>query len=140
MPFDGLESPFNYLAKFDQVIDLIGAPGGWSKGAYRTPEGRYCLKEALNIAGVAEIFEPIILQAAAEAADREFCSIESFNDRLETTHEDDILVLRRVREDIVAGRITLPASVTPGRAFAWAPRTGTTAESRLLGLWRKLFS
>src|SRR5579864_6103009 len=109
MPFDGLESPFNYLVKFDEVIDLIEVPGRWTKGAYRTPGGQYCLKEALNIVGVAEIFEPTILRTAMTVAERKFCCLESFNDCPDTTHADVVFVLGRVREDIVAGRVDLPA-------------------------------
>ena len=110
MPFDGAESPFNYVARFDLVIDLIEAPGRWTKRTYRNKHGQYCLKEALNMIGVAEILEPIILRAAAETADREFCCIESFNDLPGTTHRDVVTVLYRVRDDLINGRIRLPIS------------------------------
>ena len=110
MPFDGLESPFVDLAKLDHVIELIRAPGRWTKCVYTNPRGQYCLKEALNIAGAAQLFEPMILRAAAEVTDREFCCIESFNDWPETAHADVVEVLRRVRSEIMDGRCRLPLS------------------------------
>jgi hypothetical protein len=138
MPFDGLESPFNYLAKLDEVIDLIEAPSRWTQGAYKTPGGQYCLKEALNSAGVAEIFDRAILRTAAERAEREFCCLESFNDSPDTTHSDVVMVLRRVREDVVAGRIDLPAPTTAKLIFGSDARNGKTAVAWFIGFWRRL--
>jgi hypothetical protein len=133
MPFDGVETPFNYLAKFDQVIDLIETPNHWIKHSYNTPWGGYCLKEALNVVGVAEIFEPVILKTAEVVMEREFCCVESFNDHPLTTHGDVITVLHRVRENILAGKIGLPP-ITPRPMFA-------AAESRawVPAFWRKIF-
>ena len=119
MPFDGLETPFSYLPKLDQVIDLIEAPNQWIKHTYRSPWGGYCLKEALNMVGVAEVFEPVILKTAGRRADREFCCIESFNDAPQTTHAEVMAVLHTVRENIVTGQLTLratPPAAKPGLA------------------------
>ncbi len=145
MPFDGVEIPLDTLGKFDQAIELIESSAQWTKYAYRTPNGRYCIKEALNIAGVAEIFEPVVLRMAEAVMDRNFCCIESFNDHPQTAHADVIDVLRRTREDVVAGKIKLPSpgAVTPAvrwPAVRWneyrgaPPRNGATA-----AVWRKLF-
>lgn len=138
MPFDGLETPFGQLAKFDQAINLIETPSGWTKHTYRTPRGQYCLKEALNTVGIAEVFEPIILKTAEEVMEREFCCIESFNDHPLTTHDDVVAVLHRTRENIVSGKIALPPRPTFKPSARWneyhAPAGTWTV------LWRKLFS
>jgi hypothetical protein len=134
MPFDGVATPLNYLAKFDQVIDLVETPNHWIKHSYNTPWGGYCLKEVLNVVGVAEIFEPVILKTAEEVMEREFCCIESFNDYPLTTHSDVITVLRRVRENILAGK-TRFSPVASQPVF-------TAADSRgwVPTFWRKVFS
>jgi len=140
MPFDGLETPFSYLAKFAQVIDLIEAPGQWAKHSYRNPGGQYCLKEALNVAGIAEIFEPLILREAVEVTGREFCCLESFNDWPDTMHGDVVFVLQRVRDNIVAGQVTLPAPAVTTTRFGWDGRRDATAGSWVSMLWRKLLA
>jgi hypothetical protein len=137
MPFDGLETPFNYLAKIDQVIDLLGSPSRWIKHAYSTPQGRYCLKEALSVGGIADVLGPIILKAAEEITGKKFCCLESFNDWPQTSHGDILAVLHRARENIEAGKTRLPAP-----APAVAPRTFTSQPTS--GGWvslvcRKLF-
>jgi hypothetical protein len=43
------------------------------------------------------LFEPIILKTIDEMTDREFCSIESFNDHPETLHRDVVAVLYRTQ-------------------------------------------
>jgi hypothetical protein len=133
MPFDGVVAPFNYLAKFDQVIDLVETPNHWIKHSYNTPWGGYCLKEVLNVVGVAELFEPVILKAAEEVMEREFCCVESFNDHPLTTQSDVITVLHRVRDNILAGKIRLsPVASQP--LFAAADRSGWVP-----AFWRKIF-
>jgi hypothetical protein len=78
MPFDGVATSFNYLAKFDEVIDLLETPNHWAKHTYRNRDGQYCLLGALNIVGVTKLFEPVILQSISEMVeDKEFCCIES---------------------------------------------------------------
>jgi hypothetical protein len=134
MPFDGLAAPFNYMAKFDQVIDLIETPNHWIKHSYNTPWGGYCLKEALNVVGIAEIFEPIILKTAGELLEREFCCVESFNDHPLTTHGDVLTVLRRVRENVLSGKVGLP------RVGASPPVFATSDSCRWLpAFWQKMF-
>jgi hypothetical protein len=135
MPFDGVATPFNYLAKFDQVIDLIETPNHWVKHSYNTPWGGYCLKEVLNVVGIAEIFEPVILKAAEEVMGREFCCVESFNDHPLTTHGDLLAVLRRVRENFLSGKIRLPAGTASQPVFAPADRSGW-----LPAFWQRMFS
>jgi hypothetical protein len=41
MPFDGVETPYTYLEKFDRVIDLVEPPSKWAKHAYVTPRGQH---------------------------------------------------------------------------------------------------
>jgi hypothetical protein len=139
MPFDGVETPFNYLAKFDQVIELIETPGKWVKHTYRTPGERYCLKEVLNIVGIAEVFEPIILKVAETTTGREFCCIESFNDHPETLRGDVIAVLRQTRSDILAGKIALPRSETVMPAPLWSEHRESSGGGWPATLWQKLF-
>jgi hypothetical protein len=119
MPFDGLETPFSYLPKLDQVIDLVEAPNQWIKHTYRSPWGGYCLKEALNMVGIAEVLEPAILKTAGKRAEREFCCIESFNDAPQTTHTEVMAVLRTVRDDIVNGQLRLPAAPATKPSLGW---------------------
>jgi hypothetical protein len=134
MPFDGFETPFSYLPKLDQVIDLIEAPNQWIKHTYRSPWGGYCLKEALNMVGVAEVFEPAILKVAARKAEREFCCIESFNDSPQTTHADVLAVLRTVRADIIGGKLNLPTEPAVKANFAWkSAGTGANGWTSKLG-------
>jgi hypothetical protein len=140
MPFDGVETPFDYLAKFDRVIELIETPGKWVKHTYRTPSGRYCLKEVLNLAGIAEVFEPIILKVAEATAGREFCCIESFNDHPATLRGDVIAVLRQTRADIRAGKIALPRAETTMSAALWGERHEGNRSSWPAILWQKLFT
>jgi hypothetical protein len=135
MPFDGVAAPFNHLAKFDQVIDLIETPNHWIKHSYNTPWGGYCLKEALNVVGVAEIFEPVILKTAEEVMKRDFCCIESFNDHPLTTHGDVIMVLRRARQNFLSGKIRLPAGAAPQPVFSAADARGW-----LPAFWQKMFA
>ena len=139
MPFDGLETPFGYLARFDQVIDLVEAPGRLVKHTYRNPRGGYCLKEALNVIGVADLFEPIILETAEQITDKEFCCIESFNDHPETVQGDVLAVLHRVRGNIAAGKVRLPPRAAARPAFARDERDGPAAAGRVPQFWRKLF-
>lgn len=139
MPFDGVEAPFGHVEKLDQVIDLIEAPGKWVKHAYRTPGGRYCLKEALNIVGVADVFEPIILKAAEEVMERDFCCIESFNDHPLTNHDDIVVTLQRTRANILVGKAALP-DVAPSFAVGRQQAAEAFPVGWLPNLCRRLFS
>lgn len=138
MPFDGVETPFGYVAKLDQVIDLIEAPGKWVKHAYRTPGGRYCLKEALNVVGVAEVFEPIILKAAEEVMERDFCCIESFNDHPLTMHADVVATLRQTRANLLSGKANLPVTAVIRPRSAWN-ESHQPGNNWAMLMWRKVF-
>jgi hypothetical protein len=136
MPFDGAESPYRHLEKFDQVIDLVEDPKKWVKHTYVNRGGQYCLIGALNAVGVEKIFGPIILKTIDEMTDREFCCIESFNDHPETLHRDVVAMLYRTRERIAAGKFKRPAVTYPLR------REGPGSPSRggwSSALWRKVF-
>jgi hypothetical protein len=139
MPFDGLELSFNYLAKLDAVIDLIGTPNTWTKFTYQNPPSGYCLKEALNVVGVAEIFEPIILKVGAEVMDRDFCCAESFNDHPQTAHGDVLTVLHRVRAEIATGRLRFSEHAAAQPFFASQQHDAPTPGNRISVLLRKLF-
>jgi hypothetical protein len=82
------------------------------------------------------MFEPIILKTIAEMTDREFCSIESFNDHPETLHGDVVAVLYRARGRIDAVKFKHP-TVTYGRRREepGSPARGGWASA----LWRKVF-
>jgi hypothetical protein len=138
MPFDGVGSPFGYQEQFDRVIALIEAPNHWVKHSYNTPWGGYCLKEALNIVGVTEIFEPAILKAAEEVMERDFCCIESFNDHPLTQHADVIAVLHRARANMVGGSIQSIHLPSP-RASRSATRSMHTKAQWFGAFWRKMF-
>ena len=142
MPFDGVETPFNYLAKFDQVIELMETPGQWVKHTYRTSSGRYCLKEALNVVGIAEVFEPIILKAAEEVTGREFCCIESFNDHPQTMRGDVVAVLHQTRSNVLVGKAALPVAGMAAAGVRWNEYSTTDATNRAgwMSAFRKLFA
>ena len=135
MPFDGVDTSYGYIAKLDQVIDLIETPNHWVKHSYSTPWGGYCLREALNIVGVAELFEPVILKTAEAVMAREFCCIESFNDHPLTRHGDVLAVLQRARADLLGGRI----DVSPSLASWLATASSARADGWLARFWGKIF-
>jgi len=121
MPFDGVEFVSdNSLKKIDAVINLLGAPEKWCKGALRSHDGRYCIRGAVRAVGGAEALEATILQAIGEVTGRRFRRIESFNDHPNTSHGQVLAVLLRTRENIVAGRIAVvtPAELQPATRFA----------------------
>jgi hypothetical protein len=136
MPFDGAESPYRHLEKFDQVIDLVEDPKKWVKHTYVNRGGQYCLIGALNAVGVEKIFGPIILKTIDEMTDREFCCIESFNDHPETLHRDVVAMLYRTRERIAAGKFKHPAvTYRLRREEPGSPARGGWSSA----LWRKVF-
>ena len=104
MPFDGVgfvaDEP---VQKFDAVIDLIGTPHRWCKGALRSHDGRYCIRGAIRAVNGAELLEPAILQAIGQVAGRRFRRIEAFNDHPNTTHDQVVAVLARARHNFEAG-------------------------------------
>ena len=105
MPFDGVgfASPRS-LEQIDAVIERLGTPEKWCKGALRSHDGRYCIRGAVRAVGGAEVLEPVILQAIGEVAGSRFGRIESFNDHPNTSHAQVIAVLERARDNIAAGK------------------------------------
>ncbi len=65
--------------------------------------------------------------------------IEAFNDHPQTAHGDVVAVLRRKRENIVAGQIKLrpPGTVTP--TFRWYEPRKRALRGEWPRIWRKLF-
>ena len=51
------------------------------------------------------LLDPIILRAIREVGGKRYWRIESFNDHPSTTHADVLRVLRRARENVIAGMI-----------------------------------
>jgi hypothetical protein len=106
MPFDGVGfANYESLQKIDAVIDLLGTPDKWCKGALRSHDGRYCIRGAVRAVDAADILEPTILQAIGEVAGKRFRRIESFNDHPNTSHEQVLAVLSRARDNIMSGRV-----------------------------------
>src|SRR5258707_13886824 len=86
MPFDGLGFVADEsVRKLDQVIELIGTPDRWCKGALRSHDGRYCIRGAVGAVDGAGLLEPPILQAVCQVAGRRFGRIEAFNDHPNTS-------------------------------------------------------
>jgi hypothetical protein len=105
MPFDGVGFvTHESLDKLDAVVELIGTPDRWCKGALRSHDGRYCIRGAVRAVDGTELLEPAILQAVVEVAGRRFRRIEAFNDHPNTTHGQIVAVLSRARDNIIAGK------------------------------------
>ena len=105
MPFDGVGFVIHEsLDKLDAVIELIGTPAKWCKGALRSHDGRYCIRGAVRAVDGAELLEPAILRAVVEVAGRRFRRIEAFNDHPNTSHDQIVAVLARARDNIMTGK------------------------------------
>jgi len=101
MPFDGVGFVVDEsVQKLDAVIDLLGTPDRWCKGALRSHDGRYCIRGAIRAVNGAELLEPVILQAIGQVAGRRFRRIEAFNDHPNTSHDQVVAVLSRARRNI----------------------------------------
>lgn len=112
MPLDGTETAFlgdHPLAKLGAVERLLASERQWCKGRMRDRDGRHCLVGAMQAVDARQLLEPIVLRAAREVSGRHYWRVESFNDNPRTTHSDVLRVLRRAREDIIAGMIEGPA-------------------------------
>ena len=106
MPFDGVGFIGNEsVRKMDEVIDLLGTPDKWCKGALRSHDGRYCIRGAVRAVDAADTLEPSILQAIGQVAGKRFRRIESFNDHPNTSHEQVLAVLYRARENLSLGDV-----------------------------------
>ena len=123
MPFDGVgfigsES----VRKMDEVIDLLGTPDKWCKGALRSHDGRYCIRGAVRAVDAADVLEQPILEAIGQVAGRRFRRIESFNDHPNTSHDQVLAVLVRARENLSlgnAGIIGERVAPPPARLATW---------------------
>ena len=125
MPFDGLGFVADEsVRKLDAVIDLLGTPDRWCKGALRSHDGRYCIRGAIRAVDGAELLEPAILQAIGQVAGRRFRRIEAFNDHPNTGPDQVIAVLSRGRRNIAVG---------PTQSAATRLRQPAAS---LLGWWR----
>src|SRR5205814_9507087 len=107
--------------KLDAVIDLLGTPDRWCKGALRSHDGRYCIRGAIRAVDGAELLEPAILQAIGQVAGRRFRRIEAFNDHPNTGHDQVSAVLSRARRNpevrptqSAPSRPPAPAASPPG--------------------------
>jgi len=106
MPLDGTEfEAFGNgpLAKLGAVESLLIDEKQWCKGKLRDKDGRYCLAGAVQAVEARQLLNPIILRAAREVSGKRYWRIESFNDHPGTTPADILRVLRRARENIIAG-------------------------------------
>jgi hypothetical protein len=115
MPFDGVGFPNQSLQKIDEVIDLLGTPEKWCKGALRSHDGRYCIRGAVRAVDAADVLEPMILDAIGQVAGRRFRRIESFNDHPNTSHEQVLAVLHRTRDNLSAGKVAVGGGGPPRR-------------------------
>jgi hypothetical protein len=108
MPLDGTELGLfenHPLAKLGAVERLLVSEQQWCKGKLRDGDGRHCLVGAIQAVQARQTLEPIILRAAREVGGKCYWRIEFFNDDPRTTHADVLRVLRRARENIIAGMI-----------------------------------
>jgi hypothetical protein len=107
MPFDGTDLYDNHpIAKLGAVERLLATEQQWCKGRLRDAYGRRCLVGAIEAVGARQMLQRTILHAAREVSGRRYWRIEFFNDDPRTTHADVLEVLRRARENIVAGMIS----------------------------------
>jgi hypothetical protein len=108
MPLDGMElgafgnSP---LARLGAVERLLKNEQQWCKGRLRDKDGRFCLAGAMQAVEARQLLDSIILRAIREVGGKRYWRIESFNDHPSTTHADVLRVLRRARENVMAGMI-----------------------------------
>jgi len=108
MPLDGTEfEAFGNgpLVKLGAVERLLINQNQWCKGRLRDKNGRFCLAGAMQAVEARQLLDPIILRAIREVGGKRYWRIESFNDYPSTTHADVLRVLRRARENVIAGVI-----------------------------------
>jgi len=120
MPFDGAEFAIDdRISTIDQVIGVLSTPAKWCKAAFRTPDGRYCIRGAMRAVAGAEYLKPIVLQAIYGVTRKRYLRIESFNDHPHTRHDDDVLrVLHRARQLVVNG--WKPGMAQAGERAGWS--------------------
>jgi hypothetical protein len=107
MPFDGTDAFDNHpIAKLGAVERMLATEQQWCKGRLRDAHGRHCLVGAIEAVGGRQVLQKPILQAAREVSGKRYWRIEFFNDDPRTTHVDVLQVLRRTRENMIAGMIS----------------------------------
>ncbi len=107
MPFDGTDAFDNHpIAKLGAVERMLATEQQWCKGRLRDAHGRHCLVGAIEAVGGRQVLQKPILQAAREVSGKRYWRIEFFNDDPRTTHADVLHVLRRTRENMIAGMIS----------------------------------
>jgi hypothetical protein len=107
MPFDGIDAFDNHpIAKLGAVERMLATEQQWCKGRLRDAHGRHCLVGAIEAVGGRQVLQKPILQAAREVSGKRYWRIEFFNDDPRTTHSDVLQVLRRTRENMIAGMIS----------------------------------
>jgi hypothetical protein len=122
MPFDGIDSfGSDQLVKLGAVERLLATEQQWCKGRLRDAQGRHCLVGAIEAVEGRQMLQRVILHAAREVSGKRYWRIEFFNDDPHTTHADVLAVLRRTRENIIAGMLCEPQPLHRrwARAF-WA--------------------
>jgi len=106
MPFDGIDAFDNHpIAKLGAVERMLATEQQWCKGRLRDAHGRHCLVGAIEAVGGRQVLQKPILQAAREVSGKRYWRIEFFNDDPRTTHTDVLQVLRRTRENMIAGML-----------------------------------
>ncbi|HEX3417566.1 MAG TPA: hypothetical protein VHT21_14360 [Stellaceae bacterium] len=106
MPFDGIDTLDNHpIAKLGAVERMLATEQQWCKGRLRDAHGRHCLVGAIEAVAGRQVLQKPILQAAREVSGKRYWRIEFFNDDPRTTHADVLQVLRRTRENMIAGMI-----------------------------------
>ncbi|HEX9536464.1 MAG TPA: hypothetical protein VF924_13385 [Stellaceae bacterium] len=106
MPFDGIDALDNHpIAKLGAVERMLATEQQWCKGRLRDAHGRHCLVGAIEAVGGRQVLQKPILQAAREVSGKRYWRIEFFNDDPRTTHADVLQVLRRTRENMIAGML-----------------------------------
>jgi hypothetical protein len=106
MPFDGIDAFDNHpIAKLGAVERMLATEQLWCKGRLRDAHGRHCLVGAIEAIGGRLVLQKPILQAAREVSGKRYWRIEFFNDDPRTTHADVLAVLRRARENMIAGMV-----------------------------------
>src|SRR5436190_18417664 len=107
MPFDGIYGFDNHpIAKLGAVERMLATEQQCCKGRLRDAHGRHCLVGAIEAVGGRQVLQKPILQAAREVSGKRYWRIEFFNDDPRTTHADVLQVLRRTRENMIAGMIS----------------------------------
>jgi hypothetical protein len=124
MPFDGIDALDNHpIAKLGAVERMLATEQQWCKGRLRDAHGRHCLVGAIEAVGGRQVLQRPVLQAAREVSGKRYWRIEFFNDDPRTTHADVLQVLRRTRENMIAGMIGSYDRQPPHRRWIRALRT-----------------